>query len=104
MRASIGIAASSLQTRARTADGPGMSLRNRIALCALLVGVGGCLMPVKGTTVFVDQRAGTFWSGKGMLLEVSPDKTRCHVAVRDRALIVQKPWVDCRWVHERNAR
>jgi hypothetical protein len=35
-----------------------------------------------------------------MLLEVSPDKTRCKVAVRDRALIVHKPWVDCRWVHD----
>ena len=81
-----------------------MSLRIRIGLCALLVALGGCLMPGQGTAVFVDIRAGTFWSGKGMLLEVSPDKTRCKVAVRDRALIVQKMWVDCRWVHERNAR
>ena len=81
-----------------------MSLRGRIGLCALLVAVGGCLMPARGTPVFVDLRAGTFWSGKGMLLEVSPDKTRCKVAVRDRALIVHKPWVDCRWVHERSAR
>lgn len=81
-----------------------MSLRSRIGLCALLVAVGGCLMPVQGTAVFVDMRAGTFWSGRGMLLEVSPDKTRCKVAVRDRALIVKSIWVDCRWVHERNAR
>ena len=80
-----------------------MSLRSRIGLCALLVALGGCLMPTQGTAVFVDLRAGTFWSGRGMLLEVSPDKTRCKVAVRDRALIVHETWVDCRWVHERNA-
>jgi hypothetical protein len=81
-----------------------MSLRSRIGLCVLLLAVGGCLMPAQGTTVFVDMRAGTFWSGKGMLLEVSSDKTRCRVVVRDRALIVHELWVDCRWVHERNAR
>jgi hypothetical protein len=81
-----------------------MRLRARIALCALLLAVGGCLMPAQGTPVFVDQRAGDFWSGKGMLLEVSPEKTRCQVAARDRALIVHKRWVDCRWVHERTSR
>lgn len=81
-----------------------MSLPGRIGLCALLLAIGGCLMPAQGTAVFVDIRAGSFWSGKGMLLEVSPDKTRCRVAVRDGALIVQEMWVDCRWVHERNAR
>jgi hypothetical protein len=97
-------AGSGLQTRARTADGPRMSLRTRIGSCVLLVAMGGCLMPAKGTAVFVDMRAGKFWSGRGVLLEVSPDKTRCKVAVRDRALIVHKPWVDCRWVHARNAR
>jgi hypothetical protein len=81
-----------------------MSLGIRIGLCALLVALGGCLMPAQGTAVFVDMRAGSFWSGEGMLLEVSPDKKRCKVAARDRALIVQTDWVDCRWVHERNAR
>jgi hypothetical protein len=69
--------------------------------CAALLLAGGCLMPSRGTPVFVDGRAGTFWSGKGMLLEVSPDKTRCRVAARDRALIVHRKWVECRWVHER---
>ena len=81
-----------------------MSLQSRIGLCALLVVLGGCLMPAQGTPVFVDMRAGDFWSGKGMLLEVSPDKTRCRVAVRDDALIVHKLWVDCRWVHEQHGR
>lgn len=81
-----------------------MSLRSRIACAGLLVMLGGCLIPNQGTPVFVDMRAGDFWSGKGMLQEVSPDKKRCRVVVRDRALIVHELWVDCRWVHERNAR
>ena len=61
-------------------------------------------MPGQGTPVFVDMRAGRFWSGKGMLHDVTDDKKRCLVSVRDRALIVHEMWVDCRWVHERNAR
>ena len=81
-----------------------MSLRSRIGLCVLLLSLGGCLMPAQGTAVFVDHRAGSFWSGKGMLIEVSPDKTRCKVAARDRALIVRTLWVDFRWVHEQHAR
>ena len=83
-----------------------MSLRGqvRLTLCVLLLAFGGCLMPAQGTPVFVDMRAGDFWSGKGMLLEVSPEKTRCKVAVRDRALIVHERWVECRWVHERSSR
>ena len=88
----------------RPADGARMSLRSRIACAGLLLALGGCLMPGQGTPVFVDMRAGRFWSGKGMLLDVSPDKKRCRVAVRDRALIVHELDVDCRWVHERNAR
>jgi hypothetical protein len=82
-----------------------MSLRGqvRLGLCVLLLAFGGCLMPGQGTPVFVDQRAGSFWSGRGMLLEVNPEKTRCQVAVRDRALIVHKHWVECRWVHERSS-
>jgi len=81
-----------------------MSLRIRIAACFLLLGLAGCLMPGQGTPVFVDMRAGTFWSGEGMLVEVSPDKKSCRVAVRDRALIVKHLWVDCRWVHQQHER
>ena len=81
-----------------------MTWRTRIAACLLLLALGGCMLPAQGTAVFVDMRAGTFWSGKGKLTEVSPDKKRCRVSVRDRALIVKDLWVDCRWVHERNAR
>ena len=60
-------------------------------------------MPAQGTPVFVDMRAGRFWSGKGMLVEVSPDKQRCRVRVRDNALIVRNLWVDCTRVHPRLA-
>jgi len=81
-----------------------MSSRIRRAACLLLLLLGGCLMPGQGTPVFVDMRAGDFWSGKGMLTEVSPDKKRCRVSVRDRALIVHDLWTDCRWVHERHGR
>ena len=94
--------------RPRPADAARMSLRRRIVCASLLLALvgafGGCLMPNQGTPVFVDLRAGDFWSGKGMLLDVSPDKKRCTVVVRDRALIVHELDVDCRWVHERNAR
>jgi hypothetical protein len=76
----------------------------RLGACLLLLAVSGCLMPAAGTPVFVDGRAGSWWSGKGLLTAVSPDKTRCKVAVRDRALVVREPWVDCRWVHERTSR
>ena len=61
----------------------------------------GCLMPQQGTPVYVDAWAGDFWSGKGMLLEVSEDRERCRVAVRDRALMVQDRWVACKSVHLR---
>lgn len=67
--------------------------------CALLL--AGCLMPNRGTPVFVDSWAGDFWSGKGMLLEVTPDQKRCKVAVRDRALFVHERWVACTSVHPR---
>jgi predicted oxidoreductase len=69
-----------------------------LASAVLLV---GCLMPRRGTPVFVDARAGSFWSGEGLLLEVSPDQQRCRVAVRDRALLVKDRWVDCARVHPR---
>ncbi len=78
--------------------------RARLALAAallLLAGSSGCLIPAKGTPVFVDGREGDFWSGKGMLLEVSPDRERCRVKIRDRALIVRDRWVECRHIHPR---
>ena len=63
----------------------------------------GCLLPNGGTPVFVDSRSGRFWSGKGLLTEVSPDQKRCKVAIRDRALLVHHLWVDCVTVHPRVA-
>src|ERR1700752_3169125 len=55
-----------------------------LALALLLpLALGGCLLPNRGTPVFVDGRAGSYWSGKGMLLEVAPDRVKCRVAVRD---------------------
>ena len=69
-----------------------------LALCLLL---GSCLMPNGGTRVFVDAWAGDFWSGEGLLLEVSPDQKHCRVAVRDRALIVRERWIPCTSVHPR---
>jgi hypothetical protein len=71
-----------------------------VALLAALAS-SGCLMPNGGTPVFVDSRSGSFWSGKGVLTEVSPDQKRCKVAIRDRALFVQRMWVDCITVHPR---
>jgi len=64
----------------------------------------GCMMPNRGTPVFVDVRAGDFWSGEGLLTEVSEDQKRCRVSVRDRALIVRDLWVDCARVHKREPR
>jgi len=79
-------------------------MRRRIAALACLAlatALSGCLMPNRGTPVFVDGRAGEFWSGRGLLLEVSPDRLRCLVAVRDRALVVRERWVPCVTLHER---
>jgi hypothetical protein len=70
-------------------------------IAALLL---ACTMPSQGTPVFVDVRAGDFWSGKALLTEVSEDKQDCRVSVLDRALIVKDLWVDCQRVHRRNAR
>jgi hypothetical protein len=78
-------------------------LSTLVALAALLVPVG-CVMPSRGTPVFVDVRAGDFWSGNGLLTEVSEDKRQCRVSVRDRALIVQDLWLDCQRVHRRDLR
>lgn len=76
----------------------GRHLRSAVALLPLL-GSLGCLMPTRGTPVFVDVRAGRFWTGEAVLLEVTPDNEECYVAVRDRALIVRKLWVECKRVH-----
>jgi hypothetical protein len=86
----------------------GMSLRRRVRPAPLLAALGlgasllGCLMPSKGTPVFVDHRAGSFWSGKALLLEVSEDRLQCKVAIRDRALFVHERWVRCASVHPRS--
>jgi len=68
------------------------------AICLLTV--SSCL-PTKGTLVFVDGDAGRFWSGKGVLTEVSPDETKCRVVVRDSTLITRDRWVNCNDVHPR---
>jgi hypothetical protein len=70
-----------------------------IVLLALLA--QGCVLPA-GTPIIVDRRAGDYWSGDGVLLEVSQDGTQCHVAVRNDALLVEKRWVACKHVHEKN--
>jgi hypothetical protein len=66
-----------------------------------VLAVTGCLLPNGGTPVFVDSRSGSFWSGKGLLLEVSPDQKHCRVAIRDSALFVHRLWVECKTVHPR---
>ena len=71
-----------------------------IAVILVSLAVGGCLLP-DGTPVFVDARHGKLWSGNGVLLEVSEDKAYCRVAARNRAMVVEKRWVDCRAVHAR---
>ncbi|MFQ5416620.1 MAG: hypothetical protein ACE5FL_06150 [Myxococcota bacterium] len=76
----------------------------RIVGLVMALALGGCLMPRAGTPVFVDVRAGNFWSGQGVLTEVSDDQTRCRVSVRDRALVVRELWVDCQRLHSRSAR
>ncbi len=76
----------------------------RLACLAAPLLLLGCLMPRQGTPVYVDAWAGDFWSGKGMLLEVSEDRERCRVAVRDQALMVQELWVACTSVHPRKLR
>ena len=78
-------------------------LLRSLLLAALAAGGIACLMPGAGTPVFVDVRAGNFWSGDGLLTEVSEDRQRCRVSVRDRALVVRDLWVDCQRVHSRRA-
>ena len=83
------------------------ALRLRLAAClGLALLATGCLvMPSHGTPVIVDQRAGRFWSGDGVLLEVSEDRKSCRVAVRDRSLVfVRRLWTDCSHVHSASTR
>jgi len=75
-------------------------LQSKIALLACLAGTSGCISN-DGTPVYVDYGALEVWSGKGMLLEVSPDQTQCRVVVRDENLIRRELWVDCIHVHPR---
>ena len=81
-------------------------LRRTALLLGLAAAATGCvLMPSRGTPVIVDQRAGRFWSGDGLLLEVSEDRKSCRVAVRDRSLVfVRKLWTDCAHVHSASTR
>ncbi|MEN8181517.1 MAG: hypothetical protein ABFS46_03165 [Myxococcota bacterium] len=72
-----------------------------VLLAGLLL--SGCLMP-SGSPVLVERRTGDYWSGEGVLLERSEDGEQCRVALRDTALVVQKKWVACRYVHVRHTR
>ena len=86
---------------------PGRRVLSRaaIAIALALLGVGCVFLPSRGTPVIVDQRAGRFWSGGGLLLEVSEDQKSCRVAVRDRSLVfVRKLWTDCAHVHSASTR
>ncbi len=79
------------------------SLRRAIATGACLLCASGCISK-DGTPVFVDYGALEVWSGKGRLIEVSPDQTRCRVIVRDDDLIKRDRWVPCIHVHPRRER
>ncbi len=85
---------------------PEKALRRIAAVAALALAATGCVvMPSRGTPVLVDHRAGRFWSGKGMLLEVSEDQRSCRVAVRDRSLLfVRTLWTSCDHVHSASTR
>ncbi len=73
------------------------------ALVAVLavVPLTACLLLPRGRPVAVDNRAGSFWTGNGVLLERSDDGKHCRVAVRGSSLLVEKKWVPCRYVHDR---
>jgi hypothetical protein len=82
-----------------------MSVRpflSTISLLACLVATSGCISN-DGTPVYVDYGALEVWSGKGMLMEVSPDQAQCRVIVRDEYLIKRDRWVPCVNVHPRRA-
>jgi hypothetical protein len=92
-----------VQRGARTADPEGVWMRIRLLALLAALASSGCLMPNGGTPVLVDSRAGDFWSGKGLLIEVSPDHKRCKVVIRDNALFVREMWLDCVTVHPRGS-
>jgi hypothetical protein len=75
-------------------------MRRMIAVILLCLSLSGCLLP-DGTPVYIDGRHGKLWSGNGVLLEVSEDQLYCRIAARNRALVVEKRWVDCGAVHPR---
>ena len=79
------------------------SLCRVIATGACLLYASGCISN-DGTPVHVDYAALEVWSGKGMLVEVSPDQTQCRVIVRDSYLIRRDRWVPCIHVHPRRER
>jgi hypothetical protein len=76
------------------------TLRRTLAATTCLLATSSCL-PNRGTPVFVDRDAGKYWSGKGYLVEVSPDETQCRVFVRDAVLIRRDRWVKCNDIHPR---
>jgi hypothetical protein len=78
-------------------------LRCAFLILACLLGGSGCISN-DGTPVFVDYGALEVWSGKGMLLEVTPDQAQCRVIVRDSFLIRRDLWVPCIHVHPRRER
>ena len=76
------------------------SLTGMLLVCAC--GFGGCLfLPSQGTLVYADHRTGDWWSGEAVLMDVSADQTQCRIAARDTALVVEKKWVPCKFVHPR---
>lgn len=78
-----------------------MRPRAVLLAAALAALAAGCVLPA-GRPIIVDRRAGDYWSGEGVLLEISPDGTECKVAVRNDALFVEKRWVACKFVHEKD--
>jgi hypothetical protein len=96
-------AISTLQFDPLRTDSPPMNNRllwRTLAAAACLLTTSSCL-PSRGTPVFVDRDAGKYWSGKGVLVEVSPDETQCRVVVRDSVLITRDRWVRCNDIHPR---
>jgi hypothetical protein len=68
-------------------------------LLTVALPTAGCLIP-NGPKVIVDSRVENTWSGDGVLIERSPDGRKCKVAVRSDALIVERRWVPCKYVHD----
>jgi len=80
------------------------SFRGVLAVAPIILSLLACQLPAGGTPVYVDMRAGEFWSGDAKLLEVSDDETRCRIAARDKTLVVKERWVDCANVHAKSVR